>query len=396
MKYTKEYWISKLSGIEFEFITIISIDDHNTANCLCQCGKTFTKKASKLTPTSNCGCMKNFVNSRAQKKYFSIKENRDKTSRAIKKYMESHPETKIQISNSVKQWCKDNSDLRKKIGEKYSTWCKNNPDRVTEKNKNISDWQSQHRDIIDLHNKQNAIRIKKFRLDSITDELSNKLKLIIDNSSFNKFINGDLKTSDFVMSVCPICDNYCKHRFRDILTYKTSTVLQPLCRDCYSSFTSSTVEQEIADFISTFYNESPIRNSREIIPPLELDLYYHEKQIAIEFNGDYWHSNLFKGKDYHYNKFLQCHNNGITLVSIFENHWNLNNEAIHNYLKDLFDGKDNELSLTGNSTHNNNYPLISREAISLSDHIEDSYMLPSGNTVVTCGFSRIKRNHKIS
>lgn len=88
-----------------------------------------------------------------------------------------------------------------------------------------------------------------------------------------------------------------------------------------------------------------VRNSRSIIWPYELDIYYPEKRIAIEFNGDYWHSEKFKDKDYHYNKFSICRENNILLVSIFETDWNNRKEEIISYLRDLFDNKENSLSL---------------------------------------------------
>lgn len=101
-----------------------------------------------------------------------------------------------------------------------------------------------------------------------------------------------------------------------------------LCSQCHSSLTASKQEQEIAEFISTFYNGECVRNSREVISPLELDIYYPEKKIAVEFNGDYWHSDEHKCDNYHYNKFIICKQHGITLVSIFEKYWKSDKCAI--------------------------------------------------------------------
>ena len=59
--------------------------------------------------------------------------------------------------------------------------------------------------------------------------------------------------------------------------------------------------------------------------------------LAIEFNGLYVHSEYsFFGKRlgidryYHYNKFINCKNKGITLLTIFEDEWNKNSEMIKN------------------------------------------------------------------
>ena len=145
-------------------------------------------------------------------------------------------------------------------------------------------------------------------------------------------------------------------------------------------------EQEIADYISSFCDEIPIKNNRSIIKPYELDLYYPNKNIAIEFNGDYWHSNRFKNKDYHYNKFRKCLDNNITLVSIFETYW-LNNEySIKNYLYDLFNNIENNISYY-NDYINNNYPIPNIKSI-IGEHIIDCYNFDE-YIIYTCGYTKI-------
>ncbi len=84
-----------------------------------------------------------------------------------------------------------------------------------------------------------------------------------------------------------------------------------------------------------------VRNSRKIISPLELDIYIPSAKLAIEYCGAYWHSDKMimakfsKGKyadlslsarrklarNYHYNKFKQCEDQGIRLITLFEDEW---------------------------------------------------------------------------
>jgi len=66
------------------------------------------------------------------------------------------------------------------------------------------------------------------------------------------------------------------------------------------------------------YNIEYIENCRDIIPPLELDIYIPSKNIAIECNGIYWHSTENKNKKYHIDKFIKCQEKGIQLLSIWE------------------------------------------------------------------------------
>lgn len=63
------------------------------------------------------------------------------------------------------------------------------------------------------------------------------------------------------------------------------------------------------------------RSNRKIIDGKELDLYYPNAKLAIEFNGDYWHSELKKPKNYHQEKSITAYNKRIHLIHIFEYEW---------------------------------------------------------------------------
>ena len=58
-------------------------------------------------------------------------------------------------------------------------------------------------------------------------------------------------------------------------------------------------------------------NCRGIISK-ELDIYIPSKNIAIEFNGIFHHSDERKPNNYHINKFNECKEKGIQLISIWE------------------------------------------------------------------------------
>lgn len=79
-------------------------------------------------------------------------------------------------------------------------------------------------------------------------------------------------------------------------------------------------EQEIIQFIESL-GLSAVQNSRKIISPFELDIFIESHNLAIEFNGLYWHSDEFKEKRYHLDKTEMCEAKGITLLHIFENEW---------------------------------------------------------------------------
>jgi len=76
-----------------------------------------------------------------------------------------------------------------------------------------------------------------------------------------------------------------------------------------------------------------ITNTRKLIPPFELDLYIPEKEIAIEFNGLYWHSEKAGTKrNYHYDKWKQCQEKGIQLITIWEDDWRTKKELVKQML----------------------------------------------------------------
>jgi hypothetical protein len=95
----------------------------------------------------------------------------------------------------------------------------------------------------------------------------------------------------------------------------------PRCKICFPSNVSF-FEKEIFEFVKSIYNEEIIENDRNILSGRELDIYLPELNLAIEYNGLYWHSEL-KGKDknYHLNKTKECKEKGIKLIHIFEDEW---------------------------------------------------------------------------
>ena len=79
-------------------------------------------------------------------------------------------------------------------------------------------------------------------------------------------------------------------------------------------------EQEIYEFCSEL-TPNIIRNNRTVLGGLELDLYFPHKRFAIEFNGDYWHSEAHKPKNYHMDKYQQALDKGVTLFQVWEWQW---------------------------------------------------------------------------
>lgn len=81
---------------------------------------------------------------------------------------------------------------------------------------------------------------------------------------------------------------------------------------------SNVVENSLSKFLENC-GEEFFQNIRKIISPLELDFYIPAKNLAIEINGIYWHSeNKGKTREYHLNKTLRCSNLGIHLLHFWD------------------------------------------------------------------------------
>lgn len=85
---------------------------------------------------------------------------------------------------------------------------------------------------------------------------------------------------------------------------------------------TSLAENEIRDFLLS-QGEKVDQRNRDLIKPLELDLVIHEKKLAIEYCGLFFHSEKGGGKSrgYHRNKRDQCKRIGYRLITIFEDEW---------------------------------------------------------------------------
>lgn len=89
----------------------------------------------------------------------------------------------------------------------------------------------------------------------------------------------------------------------------------------YIKITKSSYEQELIDFINGL-GFNIVRNSRKILDDgKELDIYVPDKKLAVEFNGNYFHSSEKIAKNYHYNKSIDCEKKGIRLIHVYQYQW---------------------------------------------------------------------------
>lgn len=98
---------------------------------------------------------------------------------------------------------------------------------------------------------------------------------------------------------------------------------------------SSHHEEEIRKLVKSWTGEA--YSTRNVIKPYELDIYVPGKNIAIEYNGLHFHSEVY-GKDekYHLNKLELCEKQGIRLISIFSDEYLNKRMQVIGFLKSIF------------------------------------------------------------
>lgn len=159
----------------------------------------------------------------------------------------------------------------------------------------------------------------KLLMERAYDRLKDKYKNIVDFLFDKEDYSGTQKYKHYSFK----CKK-CLIIFDDYIT----NGCYPKCPKCFP-YIPSHQEIELMDFIKSIFNGEIVKNDREILPSgKELDIYIPSKNIAIEYNGLYWHSEL-NGKDrnYHRSKTIECESLGIRLIHVFEDEW-LNKKVI--------------------------------------------------------------------
>ena len=138
-----------------------------------------------------------------------------------------------------------------------------------------------------------------------------------------------------VWAVCPVHD----YRFK---VNVNRHLLGVGCPKCSSAKTTSKGEKAFVDWLKSIQSNLILENYKpgwlrfDGNRTKELDVYIPELNLAIEYNGTYYHSVEFnsKFKDYHQKKYNICKEHSINLIHIFEfenlNKWK---KKIANYLK---------------------------------------------------------------
>jgi len=294
-------------------------------------------------------------------------DHNNKKTKKIKKENLTNDEWQLLVEKKKKTYYSKSDEERELINEKRTKKIRNyNPPRTLdeyihhfgdigyetwlEKNKNISialKNTSSFRNI-SIQEKAKATIIKKYGSTSACQnkKIKEKLKNTLSITYYKKLLKKLTKIKPLfqINEYTTIHNDYswvclkCNLIFTGHLKYG-----EPCCPICEPKNTSKG-EYELRDFIINELNLNVETNNRTILNGKELDIYLPTLNMAIEYNGIYWHSELNgKNQNYHLNKTINCEKQKIQLLHIFETEWNLKQEIVKSILKSKTNKIENKI-----------------------------------------------------
>lgn len=138
---------------------------------------------------------------------------------------------------------------------------------------------------------------------------------------------------------CNVCGNMLSRTRQNVCESKLK---KTMCYHCYPPLVgTSNAEKELANFIKK--HSSIEINNRNILGSKEIDIFVPEKNIGFEYNGLYWHSDVYKDKTYHLEKRIAAAEKNINLIHIFEDEWVEKKEIVKSRILSLLGKTPNKI-----------------------------------------------------
>ena len=321
-----------------------------------------------------CGNNVNFIDIRQGFRIFCSIQCQG-TSEYTKKLVKEGTIKKFGVENvSQSKYVKDKKE--KTFLDRYGVKCAFNFEYVKEKVRNTPRVYNEEK----REHTLSAKRIKFVDRCLYGDRLGNN---IIPLFNYTSFKSSKDRTMEFK---CKKCERIIKSHLQ--------WGYVPICKYCEGS---SKYENEVIDYIKTLGDFEIIKNSFNIIPFGEIDIYIPKLNVAIEFNGDYWHSIKFKDAHYHLTKTKKCETMGIKLIHIQECEWLTEPDKIKTIIKLVVNKLDfsNFYDIIGENKYKVNRKFFNRATIPFEYRIMEEYapeLKPCGNhQCYNCGYLIIER-----
>ena len=247
----------------------------------------------------------------------------------------------------------------------------------------------------EIQNKIKKTLKEKYNVENISQiaEINNKNKDIARFKMYNSMVSGsrlnNCVTALFDFSNYSGVGYYTKYKFKCSTCNKEfedhiKSGHIPQCQECFpKNLPYSNEEMELYEYIKLFIPESNIiRNSKSILPSgKELDIYIPSKNLAIEYNGLYWHSEISGNKDklYHISKTDECNLLNIQLIHIFSDEWYNSKDIVKNRIRHILQF-DKE-----NTTYARNCTLAEISSKQKNVFLKQNHLQGSDNSSIKIG-----------
>jgi len=313
-------------------------DIHEKPTCICGKPLKFHKLDKGFYKT--CGD-KNCI-----KKILSIQSTQANKTKDWDKIIKKTARTNMQRYGAVSNLSKNTESRKyanKKLKEKYGVEHALQKNEIKEKQKQTT---------LQIHGTLNFVNSKKVKNTikeryGVEHAMKNKdvAKRSGENSSNTK--NGNLlkKIDEMNMSVldikegfytlkCNICETESSNVSRQIINVSYLRNESP-CHKCNPTpHFRSNGEVEIVEEIKKFW-DGEIQLNRQYLGA-EVDIIIPDIKLCIEYNGVYWHSELYKPANFHINKKKLIESKGYHLIYVWEDDWNLKKDIVISRLKHQF------------------------------------------------------------
>ncbi len=179
----------------------------------------------------------------------------------------------------------------------------------------------------------------------------------------------------YVTIKCDVCNS--ESEMTKQLLYERHKRKQIICTECNPvGFSSrSSHEKELCDILDRLginYQTNVKLNG------IEYDVCIEDFKLLIEINGLYWHSDLFKGVDFHLNKTKNANNLGYKLIHVFEDEWLYRKEIVLSIIS-------NKLNITTNKIYGRECTIKEINHDICSEFLENNHIQGSVKSSVRLG-----------
>jgi len=183
--------------------------------------------------------------------------------------------------------------------------------------------------------------IHKKTIDFFYQSYKERIEDKIDHNKFEfKGLNKGMTTN--LIFKCKECENdfhILPYQFYSRINNNTH-----ICTNCFPISENASISQiELYNFIKNNYDGEIISDCKNIIKPYEIDIYIPKLNLGFEFNGVWWHSDKYKPNNYHLDKYEKANENGIKLITIWEDDWLKNREICESFIINKLNKTDKKI-----------------------------------------------------